>query len=345
MSLKKKNFIFIGGVVLLFGLIYWIGISAEGPPGRTGLGNQPDLSKDDETIVFPYYKDGAASLFTSAAVGGEAEVLAEPEEGASFIKPAFSPDGHQVAFIKEWEEEGRLQSQLMIHERSTGEHRSLLSTEHLVTEAVFAPNGEELYFIKSSLSKEELESDEERSRGLDVYKMNVDTEEVERVTTTSSFSMNSLQVTEEGDQLLYYVYNGSDQIKSYDLKSKTTESIRPEPSYRSGASEGPMLSEPRMSPDGEVVAFSDVASHSEQGTFQYEVFHMTREGEDVEQVTNVHAFAGGTLFFRKSKQLLITIDRNFAGRDQDLEYWIFDRDGSSSKEVIINIPEQREGGQ
>ncbi|GGF14269.1 hypothetical protein GCM10010954_11200 [Halobacillus andaensis] len=141
MSLKKKNFIFIGGVVLLFGLVYWAGISAEGPPGRTGLGDQPDLSEDDKTIVFPYYQDGDASL-----------------------------------------------------------------------------------------------------------------------------------------------------------------------------------------------------------SFQYEVFHMTREGEEVEQVTNLHAFAGGTLFFRKSEQFLITVDRNFAGRDHDFEYWIFDRDGSSSKEVIIDIPDQREGG-
>lgn len=141
---------------------------------------------------------------------------------------------------------------------------------------------------------------------------------------------------------MYSTSYETSSIKILDLQSEETKTILPESSDYSEA-QSPALSAPRLSPDGKVIAFADVASKTENGTFQYEIFTMNMDGENITQATNVDDYASNPLFFQNSQQLLITVDRNFAGRQPDYEYWIVERDGSNKKEIHIEIPEHETG--
>src|SRR5690625_2391740 len=105
MTLKMKNILFISGILIMFLLIWSVTFFAELPNGFTGYGEATAISPEDETLVFSYYHDGDASLYAVSTDGGEAALLAQPEEGESYVNPAFSPDGNMIVFIRQWQED------------------------------------------------------------------------------------------------------------------------------------------------------------------------------------------------------------------------------------------------
>src|SRR5699024_10889296 len=105
MTLKLKNIIFISGLTLLFLILWVVSLLADTPQGYSGLGATTDLSPDDQVIAFSYYHNVDASLYTVTVTVGSAELFADPEEGTSYINHGFSPDGKNIAFIKQWDED------------------------------------------------------------------------------------------------------------------------------------------------------------------------------------------------------------------------------------------------
>ncbi|UOR10552.1 TolB family protein [Halobacillus amylolyticus] len=338
MSLKKKNSIFIAVVTIVSVLLYWGGTFADGPSGYTGLGHAPALSPDDTTIAFSYFHNGEAALYTSPSSGGEAQLLHKPDQGYSYIRPSYSPGSSKLVFIKQWEEEERLRSQLMIYNEDEEKVRPLIGHEEFVTEAVFSPDGEHIYFLKAGVYKNYSDIAQKKPHDFDIFKMNIKSGEIEQITSSKAYTMSSLQVSSDGEQLLYSTFDGKDVIKMINLESKNTRTITPGPDYTSAAAQGPILSSPSLSPDGKTIAFSDVGSKSEHGTYQYELFMMNHKGEKVEQVTNFHEHVSQPIFFHHSSELLVTINRNFAGRNPDNEYWRMEQDGSHAEEILIEIP-------
>ncbi|QAS52040.1 hypothetical protein [Halobacillus litoralis] len=74
MALKKKNLLFISGVVILFITLYWTGTFADPQTGHTGIGHNPALSPDDQEIAFTYFKNDHGSLYTAPAEGEKQNV-------------------------------------------------------------------------------------------------------------------------------------------------------------------------------------------------------------------------------------------------------------------------------
>ena len=335
MSLKKKNIFFVSGVVILFVSLYWTGTLANPRVGHTGIGHAPSLSPNDKEIAFTYFENDHGALYTAPAEGGEAELLLEPKEGKDDLQPAYSPDGKSLVFLRKWDGEEHLHKQLMLYK--DGNAHPLLDEEEFVSYVEFAPDGEHLYFVKNSKYTETY-NDRTQPNGFDIYRMNVNTEDIEQITDMNTVSISSLQVIEDGEKLMYSTDYETSSIKIIDLESEETKTVLPEsPDY--SKAQNPLLSAPRLSPDGKVIAFADVASKTENGTFQYEIFTMDKEGGNITQVTNFADYAGEPLFFQNSNKLFITVDRNFAGRQPDYEYWVVERDGSNRKEVHIEIPQ------
>ncbi|QAS52041.1 PD40 domain-containing protein [Halobacillus litoralis] len=243
-----------------------------------------------------------------------------------------------MIFLREWDGEEHLYKQLMLYE--DGKARSLLDKNEYVPFAEFAPDGEHLYFVKNS-KYTETSNNRTQPNGFDIYKMNLGTEDIEQITNMNTVSISSLQVIEDGEKLMYSTSYETSSIEILDLSTGETKTILPESTDYSKA-QSPSLSAPRLSPNGEMIAFADVASKSKNGTFQYEIFTMDTEGENISQVTNFSDYAGKPLFFQESNKLFITVDRNFAGRQPDYEYWVVERDGTNRKQVIIEIPDHEE---
>ncbi|MCA0972063.1 hypothetical protein LCM20_15760 [Halobacillus litoralis] len=339
--LKSKSLWFVVSMALVYFVLVGFGESAtEGKTGYTGLGESPALAGDDETIVFPYFQNDQASLYMTTGQQ-EAELLASPDqEGRSYIRPAISPDDRTIAFIQSWSEEETPYKQLMIFEN--GEERALLGEEQFITEVTFSPDGKYLYYLKSDLYTNYSTVSQEHPHEMDVYRMNLETKVEEAVTETDAYDMSSLHVWDE-DTVSYRsfegeAFEGHDVMKVLNVESGESETIQPDASFET-PSQMPIFYSPTPSPDREHIAFSDVGSTSENGTFQYELFMMNRDGSNIEQVTNLHEHVSEPVFFKKSPEILVTINKQFAKRIPDNEYWILNPETGEHKEWVIDMPE------
>ena len=52
--INKKSLWFVGGMIMLYVILFSTGRMSAGPTGYTGLEDYPALSPDDQTLVFPY---------------------------------------------------------------------------------------------------------------------------------------------------------------------------------------------------------------------------------------------------------------------------------------------------
>jgi TolB protein len=339
MTLKMKNILFISGILILFLLLWSITLFADVQHGFTGYGETTAISPDDETLVFSYYHDGDASLYAVPADGGEATLLAQPEEGASYVNPAFSPDGNMLVFIKQWQEEDQPYGELMLMGLASGEKRALSSGYNLITEAVFSPDGGSLYFLQAGVFQNYSNIARERPHDFDIYSMDLSTNETEKMTNKAAYDMSSLAVTPDGETLMYRSYEDSDRIIFLSLKNN--REISPVPIFEV-ASDAPILSSPVLSPDGEQVAFADVASLDENGTFIYEGFLMDLENYEAEQITNFREHVTEPVFFHHNEKLIVTVDQQFAQQEPNYQYWEVSLDGQKQKRLHIEIPKGEE---
>lgn len=337
MTLKMKNILFISGMLILFLLLWSVTLFADVPKGFTGYGETTAISPDDETLVFSYYHDGDASLYAVPVDGGEATLLAQPEEGTSYVNPAFSPDGDMIVFIKQWQEEEQPYGELMLMGVASREKRALTSGYNLITEAVFSPDGGSLYFLQAGVFQNYSDIARERPHDFDIHRMDLHTNETEQITNKEAYDMSSLAVTPDGEELMYRSYEDGDRIIFMSMENNRETS--PVPIF-DVASEAPILSSPALSPDGEQVIFSDVASKDENGTFIYEGFRMDLDNYEAEQITNFQEHVTEPVFFHHSERLIVTVDKQFAQRESDYQYWEVSLDGTEQRRLHIEIPER-----
>ncbi|WP_174613004.1 PD40 domain-containing protein [Virgibacillus ihumii] len=336
MSLKMKNISFITGMVLLFLVLWGAGSFASPPEGFTGLGQATDISPDDSEVVFSYYHGDDAALYTVPVSGGEAELLINPEEGKSYINPKYSPNGEKVAFIEEWETEERRYSQLRIFDRNSQTVIQRVNTNGYVTEAAFSPDGKSLYFLKADVYKNYSSAGSKRPHDFDVFRMDMKTGKTEQITFEKAYMMSSLEVMPEGRKLMYKTYTNGDQLVIYSLEEESRTTIIPNGDF---ASKAPVISSPTVSPNGKYIVFSDVASKDENNTFIYEAFRMNPDTRQAEQMTSFREHVTSPVFFHNKDKLIVTVNKNFAGRNPEYSYWQISIDGEERDKVTIEIPE------
>jgi len=334
-SLKIKNISFIIGMVLLFFALWGVSLFAEGARGFTGLGEKVDISPNDETVVFSHYENGDASLYFVPTTGGDAELLAEPEEGKSFIHPVFSPDGEKVVFIEQWDEEEQPFGELRIIDVESRQIEELTNEGNHITEAAFSPNGDHLYFLQSSVYENYSPIASERPHGFDIFHMDIHTKEIEQITDKEFYSLSDLTVTPDGNELMYHSFRDDDIIVFYSLENKIEKNSFP---YGDDLEES-IVSSPTLSADGKRVAFSGVADRDKNGTFVYEGFLMNMETREAEKVTSFREHVASLSFFNEKNHLLVTLDENFAAGYPDYHYWIVDLDNNNEKRFQIQLPE------
>ena len=326
---KRKNLWLILAMACLYLVLFASGKMAAGPSGYTGLGDSTDLSSDDQTLVFPYYQNGDASLYTANLEDGEAKLFVKPEEGFSYIRPIFAPHSQSIAFLKKWEEEESTYQQLMY--KGEGKVRSLTEKKEIVLDAAFAPDGKSLYYTS-----------EKNHNQFGFFRINLKTGKTTTLDPREEFGFTSLHVV-NNQKIFYHAssepFKYDDQLKFVNLETDEQTPVRLESSYESEAGHGPALSYPTPSPNGDKIVFSDVASTTKNGTYRYDLFIMDSVGQNIEQLTNFQKYASSPVFFHNSARLVITLDKNFGGREPDREYWIIDQQTKDRKEIVIHMPE------
>ncbi|MBY7144922.1 PD40 domain-containing protein [Virgibacillus sp. NKC19-3] len=339
MSLIMKNISFITGMILLFLILWGMGYLAGGPTGYSGFGEPTDISPNDEEIVFTYEHEGESAIYTAPVSGGNAELVVEATEGNTLLHPTFSPDGEKIAYVEQWEEgeedDAQPLGKLVLIDRTNGEKKEMTDEEGLVTEATFSPDGQSLFFLQAGVHTNYSPIASERAHDFDMYRVHLDTEEIEQITNKEAYDMSDVNVTPNGKALLYRYYDESDQLVFQSLEGGSETTVTPIGDF---AADPPLISSPALSPDGEYIAFSDVARTDEDGTFIYEGFRMDVETKQAAQVTSFGEHVTSPVFFHHQDKLVVTVDKGFATSEPDYSYWVIRADGTARERIEINFP-------
>ncbi|WP_449354932.1 TolB family protein [Virgibacillus natechei] len=331
-----KNVSFISGMILLFLILWGAGSLAEGSAGYSGFGKSADISPDDEEIVFVYEHEGESAIYTAPVSGGNAKRLAEPAEGNSIINPAFSPDGEKIAYVEQWEEDEQPLGKLVVMDRRNGNVAQMTDGDGLVTEAAFSPDGQSLFYLEAGVHTNYSPIATERPHDFDIYRANLDTEKTEQITHKDAYDMSELNMTPDGEALMYRSYDGRDELLFHSLEDGSEAAVTPIGEF---AADAPMISSPALSPDGEHVVFSDVvATTNESGTFIYEGYRMDLETKQAEQITSFGEHVTSPVFFNNQDKLIVTVDKGFATAEPDYDYWVISADGKERERIQISFP-------
>ncbi|GGP10204.1 TolB family protein [Oceanobacillus neutriphilus] len=337
MSLTMKNISFIVGMILLFLILWGAGYLAGGPEGYTGFGESADISPDDEEITFVYAHKGESAIYTAPVSGGNAELVTKAAEGNYLMNPTFSPDGEAIAYVEQWEDDDEHPlGKLMLFNHADGGVKELTDEKGLVTEAAFSPDGQSLYFSKAGVYTNYSPIASENPHDFDIYRIDLNTKEIEQITDEGAYDMSDLDLTPDGETLMYRSYDGADQLVFHDLKDGSETTVTPIGDFATGV---PMIYSPALSADGKYIAFSDVARTSENGTYIYEGYRMPLDTKQAEQITSFGEHVTKPVFFNHQDKLIVTVDKAFAtSSEPDYSYWVVNADGEGRERIQIEIP-------
>lgn len=167
-------------ILFLVGVLWVLGFFHTGPE-QAGLADSVDLSPDDGQIVFSYYRDGIASLYTASADGTGVRFLAGMK-GTSLLRPKYSPDDTKILFLEAPKKEENRQQALFVMDRDGGSQKQLTPADSLVTEAVFSPDGHSIYFLKAGVFRNYSPIASKKPHEFDIFSIDVDGNNMKRLT-------------------------------------------------------------------------------------------------------------------------------------------------------------------
>ncbi|WP_040977957.1 TolB family protein [Oceanobacillus jeddahense] len=336
MSLKWKNISLITGIILLFFLLWGAGYLAGGSEGYTGFGESTDISPDDEEMTFIYEREGKSAVYTAPVNGGNAELIAEAAEGNSLLNPTFSLDGEKIAYVEQWEdEEEQPLGKLMLVDLASGEKKEMTDEEGLVTEGTFSPDSQSLYYLEAGVYTNYSPIASEQPHGFDIYRVDLDTGETDQITAQEAYDMSDLDVTPDGEALMYRSFDEGDQLMFHELEDGSETTVIPKGNF---AADAPIISSPALSSDGKHIAFADVARIGDDGNYIYEGFRMDVETKQAEQITSFGEHVAKPVFFNHQDKLIVTVDKAFATSESDYSYWVVHANDEGRERIQIEIP-------
>lgn len=329
MKMRQKRILIVFTIIsllLLVGSILFQFLNEEDPyQFYTGLGKDIDVSPDDETIAFSYYVDGDEAIYTANLDGSELTKVSSKENGR-FRSPKFSQDGEQLLFLSE--EIDGAQSLLVMNK--DGSHQKRVTDDSLhVTDAVFSPNGDILYFI-AKLSSEINKMEGETKEGYDLYKINRDGTNLEQLTDQDHFTMNDLSISEDGEELYYSLFQAYEEPTVFSLKDKT---------------ESPVVSVKKdiyssvLSKDKKFLAYTAVTKASlNSSLFKYELYLQNLQTAETKRLTYLDNNIQSPVFLHHENKLAFLEYTNWPGDPENYRLMTVSFEGGDEQEVNVNLP-------
>ncbi|MCL6477427.1 MAG: hypothetical protein K6T65_03340 [Peptococcaceae bacterium] len=317
------------------GILWILGLFHTGPE-LVGLADSVDISPDDGQIVFPYYQGGVASLYTANADGTGVRLLAGIKD-TSLLRPRYSPDGTKILFLAAPKKKENRRQTLYIMDRDGRNQKRLLPEDILVTEAIFSPDGRIIYFLKAGTFRNYSPIASRRPHEFDIFSIDIDGNNLKRLTHKEEYDMSGLSVTSDGQRLLYLKYKKGEQplyIISADGNEDFLE-ILPKGRFRH-----PEVFYAALSPDDRTVAFSAISDESDR-FFEYELFLMDFKTLETKQLTNLKTHVSEPVFFHKQDKIMFVHYINWPEKPPQYQICSIDLDGKYLKNIDLVIPEER----
>jgi TolB protein len=325
--------VIIAAIVLLIGVLWVLGFFQTGPE-KVGLADSVELSPNDDQIVFSYYQDGIASLYTASADGNEVKLLAGMKD-TSLLRPRYSPDGTKILFLAAPKRNENMQQALYVMDRNGENLKQVTPSDSLVTEAVFSPDSNRIYLLKAGVFKNYSPIASRRPHEYDIFLVDTDGNNLIKLTDKKEYLLSDLSVTADGKKLLYiHKTNNNLQpmcIASADGKEELSE-IFPKGSFHT-----PDVYCAALSPDNQSVAFSSISASPER-FFEYELYIMNLQTLESRQLTTLHSHVCSPVFFHKQGKIMFVQNINWPNNPPEYQIYTIDLDGNNLKMINITLP-------
>ena len=306
------------------------------------------VSPDDKYISFAYREKGVASIYISRIDGTQVKQLTY-SQNESHVKPEFSPDGKQLLFISFPLSTPNPQGRINLINVDGTNSRILPHAGGSVTEALFAPGGDMIYFLNSGAYERYSPLVSKASHRVDIYSIEIDSGKVKQLTNKEEYGMTDLCVFSDGKKLLYcedidYIAK-KERRPVYTFHFVTLEEpyeisyLKPKGDFFSDEFGGGVF-EYKISPNDEFIAFN--AKVGSGRNISFELFLMDLDTEEVKQVTRLGSAATKPAFLHKQQRMLFMKDLNWhpgSGKESKYQLMEITLNGSDLKEINLQLPE------
>jgi len=308
------------------------------------------LSPDGQTIVFSASSKSGSRLYKVRKDG--TDFLPITSEKGRAYDPAFSRNGTKILFVEARDSDGDI-----CEIKIDGSDKTCLTSgpDHDYS-PVYSPDESRIYFLRATIFTHYSPVGRPSWHEVDIYSMNVDGTAITKITSESSYDMNSLSISPQGEALLSMGSAKDDPLWIISLADPTKrKSIRPnlnqyrrkilwidkDVDYQS-------LRNPQFSPDGRKILFS--------WPYHEELYVMDRETNSADQIwksnpnvkrspsqmyprysTDGQRIVFSTITSVKSSicDPAITSKEFVAQRKEMSELWIINSDGTGVQSVDV----------
>ncbi|MFD2655635.1 TolB family protein [Gracilibacillus thailandensis] len=332
---RKKLFLIIIGIVFLcfaLALLYTIFSDNDNYKYFTGLGSTISIAPDDSQIAFSYYIDGEESIYTASPNGTDVRQITD-DSNTRDHNPSYSSDGSKIVYMSE--NNNGIQT-LQVINQDGSDKKQLTNRDMHVRDAIFSNDGETIFFI--GIEAEEYNKGEQSREGFDLYSTQIDEGTISKLTDADHFSMDDLSLSPDGQTIYYSEFDGKgDRIYSYSLEKENI--TKQAPIIPKEIVEEQSFHSPQLSPDGEHLAFTDVANEAEGNSlFEYELFLLDLTAYDVEKLTSLENSIESPVFFHSEDKIAFLEYTNWAQDPAEYQLMTIDLTSHNIKKMELDLP-------
>lgn len=328
MKRSIKWVIGISSVLLIISIFYSVFRERDPYKYYTGLGSELTVSENDEKLAFSYYLDGNEGIYTANADGTEVTKISKEKDGR-LRGPKFSADGEKIMYLSENKEE--IQTLMMMN--ADGSEPKSITTDRLhVTDAIFSPTSETVYYIAMPAEAAN-KAEGETKEGYDLYSLNLNETEAVQLTDKDHFSMNDLSISEDGAELYYSLFNEREQLYSYSVKEKketkadAVDGIKGD-IYASSFSKG-----------AKYLAYVTVSEESKnESLFEYELYSKKLETSKTKKLTELKSNVQSPVFFHKTDKIAFLHYENWSSLPEEYQLMTVAVDGGKPEAIDLKLP-------
>jgi len=335
---QKRIFLASIGIifVLLAGLLLY-GIFRDNDPYQhfTGLGENISVAPDDSKIAFSYYVDGNESIYTANADGTNVEKITNSNNQQDDRYPEYSSNGERIVYLSR----GPDAIQTLWVTGHDGSGRQLTDSEFHVTDAIFSQDGETIFFIAMKGEAFNQPPEESSGEGFDLFSIEADGGNVNKLTDADYFNMNHLSLSPDGNMIYFSNFDGeNERIYSYSLADGT---VNDQPSIVSEELVNERtLNRPQLSPEGEYLAFTEVSEESQDSSlFEYELFLLDLQTNHVERLTDLNTSVSSPAFFHQENKIAFLENTNWSMEPGEYQLKTIDLPTQNIETVHLDLPQ------
>lgn len=336
----RKTILFTGVIVLVTGACLLLGFTYSIPDEekQQGLTGLFDVSKQGE-IAYVQYEKGKPTVYVKS---DRVRRVVQLPANQSILDLTILPDRKTVLYVTS-DKELNEDSSSALHQVNieSGEDDVLFTREAIVMEIVIDPKDEnQLFYIQADRFSPYSPGASLYPYDFDVHSYQLKSGEHQQHTDLNKYSMASLQVSSEDDSI--YIQMDDDahsetEDQLFETKGRVFKIPVANPDRQlviSIPEDTQDLYDFVLIPDRSELVYQAVAGTDSEGTYEYELFSYNWDSQSINQLTELHAYAGYPIYGADGK-VYFMVDQQFGERRPDHALYKMNPDGSAVEVISL----------